>query len=329
MATKKKSTPKTGSAKKVAKKAGKVLTKKKAVVAKEATPARAPSARKAAPSRSKAPSSGKKVPASAKGTTSARGFKATKASARAFVSTARIPAPPPKGVRPRGPAAPLAFDALKEQAAVVGPDVISFVEGVPATLREDICNAALLAQLAANKKVPDRNNVFPWFDAYFGALMQLGWVVQQSGFKEYTEQVDGLETHKAIREVAALFLGPAPTALAVVLSTLDAMQNMDKDNPWITIFNREHRESKTTHFQISLADQDANGELMIYMMAFTLEASAKLTQILFFKLRKNKVTLRQNAAKATLDLTVLNSVRAALKKRLADRVTEFISTVEI
>lgn len=260
---------------------------------------------------------------------SKRAFKASKASAQMFVQRLRLPAHVrASSVRARTSAA-VDFDASKQQAAAVGSSVVSFVEGISAQTREDICHAALLAQLAANKKVPDAANVFAWFDAYFGALMQLGWLLQESGFREYVENKDGLEAHQAIRNVAVMLLGPAPTALALAISTIDAMQSMDKNDPWITVFNREHREAKTAHFQISLAEQDPNGRLIINMLAFTLEASAKLTQVLFLKLRKSKVTFKQNLGKATVNQIVLFSVREALKQKLAERTAEYIATVEI
>jgi len=305
MATKKKLMPrKTAAKKKVVKKA---LAKKLPV---KKTPARAAVKKTAGATRK--PAAPKKV---------------TKASARSFVTTARLPAAP-KGPKRRDITLP-SFEDATTQAAVVGSGVLSFTAGVPAQKREDLCNATLLAQLAANRKVPDRTNIMPWFDAYFGALMQLGWSVQQTGFREYTGQLDGLETHQAVRNVAAVLLGPSPAALAVVLSTLDAMQSMDRDSPWITIFDREHRDSKSTHFQIGLADQLPNGGLVMHLMAFSLEANAKITQVLFFKLKKKKVRLQQNAGQAIVDVGVLTSVRAALKKRLADHVTDFIATVEI
>lgn len=253
--------------------------------------------------------------------------KVSKASARAFVAAARLPAVP-KGPR-RRTTGTADFIDLEAQAAVVGSGLVSFTAGVPAARREDLCNATLLAQLAANRKVADRANVLAWFDAYFTALMNLGWVVQQTGFREFAGEIDGLETHEAVREVAAALLAPNPAALAVLGATLDAMRAMDADSPWITIFNREHRDTKTSHFQIALAEQLPNGGLVMHLMAFALQASSKLTQVLFFKLRKKRVKLQHNAGKALVDVAVLTSIREPLEKKLAERITDFIATVDI
>src|ERR1700722_4340318 len=51
------------------------------------------------------------------------------------------------------------LDSASKAGLVVGSSVISFVEGVPAEARSDIINCSLLAQLAANRKVPDRERV--------------------------------------------------------------------------------------------------------------------------------------------------------------------------
>ena len=75
-----------------------------------------------------------------------------------FVSSIELPA------APEGPAletvAAFDFDKAKNQALVVGSDIISFVQGVTEARRSDIVNSALLAQLAANKTFPTAARFF-------------------------------------------------------------------------------------------------------------------------------------------------------------------------
>ena len=93
----------------------------------------------------------------------------TVASARAFVSSAELPAVLPS-VLADGDAVAMpdfAFDTAKEQAAVVGSDVISFITGITPEQRSDLVNATLLAQLVAKKKHPlpqDIKGVIAWYD---------------------------------------------------------------------------------------------------------------------------------------------------------------------
>ena len=223
----------------------------------------------------------------------------------------------------------IGFDAFKKQITVVGSEVVSFVEGISAQRRQDITNATLLAQLAANKKVTDREDILAWYDSYFDVLTNVGWVLQDRGFSEYTEKADGLETHEAILKVAAVLLGGTPIALAVVTQTLEAMKSMDKDNPWITIFNRESRTAKAARFQISLTEQAGDGQFMVTTMAFALNAKLTVTQVLFFKIHKNEATLKHFSGKVTINEEVLSSVRDVVKAKLVGRTRDFIAVVDI
>ncbi len=140
------------------------------------------------------------------------------------------------------------FDAAKNQALIVGSDVISFVRGVSEERRNDIVNSALLAQLAATKKVSDTSRIFPWYDAYFDTLSNIGWVVQARSFATHKEASTNLDAHEAIIKVAAALLGPSPGALQLVMTTLGALKDMSKDSPFFTLFSRESAQAKTSRF---------------------------------------------------------------------------------
>ncbi|SEN38989.1 hypothetical protein SAMN05216404_10496 [Nitrosospira multiformis] len=225
----------------------------------------------------------------------------------------------------RGPV--IDFDAQKNQAMVVASDIVSFVKGVSAERRQDIANCSLLAQLAANKKVPDKTRIIDWYKAYFDVLENLGWVLQDKGFSSYKEHADGLEAHEAIIKVATVLLGPAPTALALVVSTLEAMKSMDPNKPWITLFDRESKTLNTAHFQVSLAQPGENDDFFITMMAFTLKAESILTQVLFFKIRKDRVELENCSGKVTVNDTVLESIRDKIKDKIKAYTNEYIAAL--
>ena len=86
--------------------------------------------------------------------------------ARAFVRGVELPEPWPATLGTAAEAA-FDFDAARQQAAVVGSDVIAFVKEITPEQRKDVVNAALLAQLVAKKAFPDPQNlqdVLAWFD---------------------------------------------------------------------------------------------------------------------------------------------------------------------
>lgn len=252
---------------------------------------------------------------------------ATAASALQFVQGAELPAR--RQTRSGGgvAAAPLAaqvLDAAKAQAAVVGAEVLSFAPGVGAEWRQDLMHSALLAQLVARKRVPDGTRVFDWYDAYFDTLAQIGWAVQDRSFSVYVETSQNFAAHEAIMKVAATLLGPQATTLALVSTTLDALKGMAADSPWLTVFDRESRQARSARFQVSAAEVDAGGAISVALMAFALEATSTLTQVLFFKSLASEVTLRHSAARVGIDTTVLAGVRDALRAKLVGHANDFV-----
>lgn len=249
--------------------------------------------------------------------------------ANKFLDNLKLPAITRGGFKAAEKKPQVDFDALKSQAMVVGSEVVSFVKGVSAERRQDIVNCALLAQLAADHKVNDRSKIFEWYDAYFDVLTNLGWVIQDKGFSSYEESADGLEAHEAILKVAAVLLGGTPTALAVVVSTIEAMKSMDAGNPWITIFDRESRSAETARFQIAIAEEDMSGQFIVSLMAFGLKADSTLTQILFFKIRSDKVTLKHRSGKVTINEEVLAGIREKIRVKLIGRTGGYIDSLDL
>lgn len=245
-----------------------------------------------------------------------------------FVARAEVP----HVRRTRDAAAPLAvvdlsFDTAKNQAAVVGSQVVSFVSGVTAERRGAIVNSSLLAQLVATKKVVDPSQIYDWYNAYFDVLTNIGWVVQGRDFAEYHEESRNFEAHKAILAVATALLGAAPTALALVKTTIEALESMDASSPWITIFDRESQKARTARFQISLAEQDPAGQFLVSLMAFGLEAKSTITQVLFFKAKANEVTLRHYSGSVTINTGVLDGVREAIQTKLSGLASDYIKAL--
>ena len=253
----------------------------------------------------------------------------TVASARHFLDHLALPALSRGGFEAVETKPQVELDAMKNQALVVGSEVVSFVNGVSAERRQDIINCALLAQLAADHTVTDRENVFEWYETYFSVLTNLGWVIQDKGFASYEEKADGLEAHEAILKVAAVLLGGAPTALAIVTSTIEAMKSMEKDNPWITIFDRESRTARTARFQIALAENDAAGQFMVSLMAFGLRADSTITQVLFFKIRSTSATFKHCSGKVTINEDVLTGIREKIRIKLLGRTGEYIDSLNL
>ena len=251
------------------------------------------------------------------------------AEAREFINGSYLPPRPTEMVAQGDETAAPIFDTAKDQATVVASEVVSFVAGVDKDIRDAVMNSALLAQLVASKKVADRQDIYSWYAEYFSVLGSIGWAVQDSGFSEYSEAGEGFEVHEKIMDVAAVLLAPAPAALAVVKATLDALKGMKPDNGWITIFNRETQYAKAARFQISVATPTADGGVMVAILAFGLEAQKAVTQVLFFRVKKNKATLKANSAKATIDTESLKALADDVRTKVRSYQKAYIASLEI
>lgn len=251
--------------------------------------------------------------------------------ARQYVRNAVLPAAPPPVLGPRTRSA-FAFETAKEQAAVVGSEVIAFVKGITDQQRQDIVNATLLAQLVAKKKVPDPetlDEVIAWYQHYFDVLSNIGFVVQDRGFAEFVETSQTFEAHKAILEIAATLLAGSPSALLLVTKTLESLEKMGSDSPWITLFHREGRTGQTARFQVSLVSADETGPFLVSLIAFGLEAQATLTQVLFFKFSSSQVRLRHNSGKVTINAELLSLVRQDIADKLKAHLTSFVAGLDV
>jgi hypothetical protein len=246
------------------------------------------------------------------------------ARSRAFVRSAALP-PPPRRTRSAGDdAADEALVAGKAQAAVVGSELVSFATNVAPQWRQDLINCSLFAQLWAKAEVADSTRIFDWYDAYFGALQQLGWMVQDQGFSVYVETSQNFSAHEAILKVAEALLMPAAGSLTLVKTALDALSSMDRDSPFLTLFSRESQQASAARFQISLAEQSADGGLTVALMAFGLEAKTTLTQVLFFKSLASQATLRHCSGRVSIDTPLLEALRPDLSDQLKEHARSFI-----
>lgn len=245
----------------------------------------------------------------------------------AYVERLELP-PKPKARGGHEGSPPDIVADVKAQAMVVGADIVSFVAGTDPVLRTPITHCALLAQLAANRKVPSRDDTRAWYGAYFDVLEQLGWAIQDRGFSEHHETGDDFEAHQAILSVAATVFGPASTALAVVQSTLDSMKALSKGG-WLTVFQQESQAAKAARFQVTVAEPANPGGVVISLMAFELVATVRLMQVLFFKFRSMDVNLHHSSGRVSIDANFLAAIAPTVAKRVQGYVQAYIEQIPL
>lgn len=252
----------------------------------------------------------------------------TSAQALKFISESKFPAA--VMAKPAGVAdtPPVVLKSTEAQSLVVGSGLVVAAENVPRQTREDLVNCTLFAQLAASGEVADPAKVNLWYDAYFRALTALGWSQSDSNFEDYEFKSGKAEAHKAVIQVLAALLGPQAAAIAVVKTAIEALQSMEANSPWITLFDRQSKVGKSARFQVATAQVDPGGLIQVALCAFSLKAASSQTQVLFFRYSSSSTRLKYAAGKATIYVAALKQVRAQVAERLAAYRSSYVGQVK-
>lgn len=248
--------------------------------------------------------------------------------ARSFVATTELPEAP-LGLEGVPDTPQLVFDKAQQQAVVVGSNVVSFDTGVETEFREAISDSALLAQLAANKAVPNASDPIRWFETYFQVLNNIGWVAQVIDNAKYEVKFDGMEVHEAILDVVKIFLGPSPAALALVVQTLDSLKKMQSDSPLITLFEKNSQKAELGRFQFTYIKQEPDGGLSGEAMAFTLSAEQTITQILFFKMTQARSRMERRLGTLSINRAAMSGLRQQVRARVMPFMSDFVAQLDI
>lgn len=219
------------------------------------------------------------------------------------------------------------FDKAKSQAQVVGAGVFCFAHGVAPEIREAISDSALLAQLVANKKLSARDRPLDWFAAYTDVLQNIGWTLQQSGWYDYTAKGTAVEVREKILEIMTVSLGLSPAALAIISATINALNAMTSESPWITIFNRESKKGKMARFEIGLVEQEQSSNIFVSLLGCLIEAKTEITQVLAFKLKDAGAIFRANSGKVSINGAVLTELSPSIRSKIRAYQADYLSTV--
>lgn len=220
------------------------------------------------------------------------------------------------------------FDAAKNQAQVVGSGVFSFAKGVDEEVRKAISDSALLAQLVADKTASSDADPLAWFQAYMEVLKNVGWVVQDASFEDYSAQGTAVDVHEKVIEVMTLALGPAPAAAAILLATMNALRGMNPQSPWIRLFSRESQHAKIARFQIGLVETNADSDVFVSLLACLILADDTETQVLFLKWRQAHATFKARGNKISIDRESMAALHPRIRAKTLDFQNAFLSSIQ-
>jgi hypothetical protein len=136
-----------------------------------------------------------------------------------------------------------------------------------------------------------------------------------------------LEAHKSVINVLSTLLGPSAAAVVLVTDTLKALQSMNENSSWITLFDHQSVAVSSARFQVAAAQMGAGGLIEVALVAFELHSKVSLTQVLFFKFKANSTKLRYARGNATIYEAVLRRNRKLVAERLEAYQTAYVGEV--
>ena len=175
--------------------------------------------------------------------------------ARSFLQELALPLPPRR--RERGAGGEMSDTiAGAGRALAVGSQVTEFASEVERSLRKDIINSFLVAQLAANALLAEvQGGADVWYDRYFLVLAHSGWVVERAAEQSQDFAGSSAQVHQAILPILTEALGPA-AATSTVIATLHGLAAAS-NRSWLSLFERESRRASSNQFQVGYVRERA------------------------------------------------------------------------
>jgi hypothetical protein len=244
-----------------------------------------------------------------------------------YIQSLELPeAPPRRGAEDQGP--PPAFQSVA-QALAVGAQMTEFSNKVPQSLRPAISNGLLLGQLAADKATVGQSDPMAWFTTFNSVMKQIGWQSTLSELNEQTISDKNAALHKSIIPVVTAIFGPAVAASSIIISVLKGLDSLDRDTPWITLFQRESNKVNAANFGLSYVDGGEGGGATLKTVYFALQGSQDLTQVLFFKFSTSDATMKSAQSQMRLSLDTITLSAVTLQQKVAPFIVENIKNINI
>lgn len=210
---------------------------------------------------------------------------------------------------------------------VTGSNLIQFASDTKAQIRSSVTLCLLAAQRVAST---DAAIATPqqWIDRHNLVLINLGWEIGGGGHVASQFNNTNVAVNEAIIPFLTAAFGGAVAAGALILTALKQLKEMDKNSPWISLFDRESRHFDVTEYQFSVA-QVIGAQVVLRLASARFNASFGRTQVLFFKVTKETATFESASSNATADSDLLTELNDGLKTKLAVFAKSYIQSLPI
>jgi hypothetical protein len=208
---------------------------------------------------------------------------------------------------------------------VTGSNLIQFPANASPELKSSIALSLLAAQRVATND-PVVLSPAQWLDRHNTVLQNLNWRTEGGGVTKSRFNSIDVAVHQAIIPFLTAAFGGALGAGALILTALKQLQEMDKEAPWITLFDRQSRRFDITEYQFSVV-QVVGDTVQLKLAAARLNASFGKTQVLFFKLKSQDAAFEQANQSFAAEAALLAEMNADLRVKMMGLTKSFIRSL--
>ena len=241
-----------------------------------------------------------------------------------FVLTADLG---PEPLIPESATDGVTLDLDKLPKAVVSDNTLIDFSAARESVRGSLSLATAFAGRAAMAAMRDGDNEDDWFAAYKSNFIRLGFTVSQSAFTTSQFQKRGIAIHKAIIPFLTVALGGAGAG-PVLLALLENLKEMDRDQPWITLFDQQSRKFHAREIHFGAVSSDAAMSSMRHVAA-RLSLIDNQTNVLFFKINDASADFKSATTTLSINNRQLANLEPALRDRLQASAFDFIKGASI
>lgn len=177
------------------------------------------------------------------------------------------------------------------KALLMGDSVLSFSEGTPQSLRDDILDCLLYAQLSADKKHQKRRAWKPWIEQYQRVIYQKGSPLNGA--------IDPMHlTIKRLRDLRDLPLRSTGTATSPELRALlrSSLETLLDSTHAQAFFNSWFSVGRSESFQVVPCQMDERGGVTILVCGLHMTTTAISHAPFFWQALTGEMTVRSNGA---------------------------------
>jgi hypothetical protein len=203
-------------------------------------------------------------------------------------------------------------DKLPE-AIIDGSSMIHFPPESTPEIRASVALSLLAAQRVATY---DKKVLIPqdWIDKHTDVLRNLNWTVEGGGTVVQEFKTVNARVHQAIIPfLTAAFGGVTWTLISTALTQL---QEMDKDSPWITLYDQQSRRFEITEYQFAVVKVEGN-QVHLRLASARFNAEYGSWHVLFFMVKKEHSKFELTTGKLSAQADMLFTMNSLLKEKLA------------